>query len=61
MPRDWRPIMLTLAACAIAWLGWVACGWVIGALGLRALDVPARVCAVFLVLGLAERFTPRHA
>jgi hypothetical protein len=46
--------IVTLALAAACWLVWEYTPDALAMLGLDGLDIPARVLAVFLVLGLAE-------
>jgi len=46
--------LLTLGALALCWPVWVEAGWLLEAAGLDLLDLPGRVCAVFLALGGAN-------
>lgn len=47
-------LALTPALLLACWGVWVLGGALLGRLGLDALDLPGRVCLVFLFLGLAE-------
>jgi hypothetical protein len=55
----WRPALLTLAAFVAAGIGWAAAGWTVAWLGFSDLDLPARICAVFLLLTATETILAR--
>jgi hypothetical protein len=55
----WRAALLTLAAFAAALIGWAAGGWAVAWLGVAELDLPARICAVFLSLTATETLLAR--
>jgi len=49
-----RTMLCILGAFALAALGWVVAGWIVRAVGLAELDLPARAGGVFLALSLGE-------
>ena len=60
-----RTGILILAAFVLAVVGWELAGWIVSAVGLDELDLPARVGGVFLALSLGEAasarfFAPKH-
>lgn len=49
------PLLGPLVAGGVAWLGWVAGGWVVEMSGPSVLDLPLRFAAVVAALSVMDR------